>query len=81
MKQEIQPSDEKVWSDIENSQKPMSDDDALLSATGKVGELKRYDLKPQFWRFQLTGSGCTISGLVSLLFNEQSVVEPMLTHL
>jgi choline transport protein len=41
MKQEIQSSDEKVWSDVESNSKPVSDDEALLSATGKVGELKR----------------------------------------
>jgi choline transport protein len=42
MKQRIQSSDEKVWSDVENNSKIVSDDDALLSSTGKVGELKRY---------------------------------------
>jgi choline transport protein len=39
--QQIQSSDAKVWQDIENNSKPISDDDALLNATGKVGELKR----------------------------------------
>jgi len=42
MKQEIQSSNETVWNDVESNSKPVSDDDALLSATGKVGELKRY---------------------------------------
>jgi len=41
MKQQIQSSDEKVWSDVESNKKVVSDDDALLSSTGKVGELKR----------------------------------------
>ena len=40
MKQEIQ-LDEKIWTDVENNTKPVSDDDDLLNATGKVGELKR----------------------------------------
>jgi choline transport protein len=43
MKQEIQSSDKQVWKDIETNTKIMSDDDALLNSTGKVGELKRYD--------------------------------------
>jgi choline transport protein len=42
MKQEIQSSDEKVWTDVESNSKSVSDDDAMLNATGKVGELKRY---------------------------------------
>jgi len=42
MKQDIQPpTDEKVWRDVESNMKVVSDDDALLNATGKVGELKR----------------------------------------
>jgi hypothetical protein len=67
MKQQIQSSDEKVWSDVESNKRVVSDDDALLSSTGKVGELKRYVwLYPELWSFYLTISGCTISGLVSL---------------
>jgi len=42
-KQQIQSSDEKVWSDVENNSEMVSDDDALLRSTGKVGELKRYE--------------------------------------
>ena len=34
-------SDEKVSYDIENNTKMASDDDALLTSTGKVGELER----------------------------------------
>lgn len=41
-KQAIQSSDEKVWSDVESNKAIVSDDDALMNATGKVGELKRY---------------------------------------
>jgi hypothetical protein len=67
MKPEFQSSDEKIWNDIENNTKMTSDDDALLTSTGKVGELKRYDSMPKALRFQLTTSGCTISGLVSVL--------------
>jgi hypothetical protein len=67
MMQEIQSSDEKAWSDLERNTKVISDDDALLSSTGKIGELKRYYPEPRFSRSQLTLSGCTISGLVSLL--------------
>jgi hypothetical protein len=67
MKQQIQSSDEKVWSDVESNKKVVSDDDALLSSTGKVGELKRYvSLYLELWSFHLTISGYTISGLVSL---------------
>jgi hypothetical protein len=42
MEHQIQSSDEKVWSDVESNKRVVSDDDALLSSTGKVGELKRY---------------------------------------
>jgi hypothetical protein len=45
-KQTIQSSDEKVWSDVESNTITVSDDDALMKATGKVGELKRYDSPP-----------------------------------
>jgi len=44
MKQAIQPMVEKVWSDVESNQIIMSDDEALMKATGKTGELKRYVL-------------------------------------
>jgi choline transport protein len=40
-KQTIQSSDEKAWSDVESNTLVISDDDALMKATGKVGELKR----------------------------------------
>lgn len=67
MKQTIQSSDEKAWSDVESNTKVISDDDALMNSTGKVGELKRYDWLPHFARSQLTTSGCTTFGRVSLL--------------
>jgi hypothetical protein len=41
-KETIHSSDEKVWSDVEKNTLVVSDDDALMRATGKVGELKRY---------------------------------------
>ncbi|PMD32461.1 amino acid transporter [Hyaloscypha variabilis F] len=40
-KETIHSSDEKVWSDVESNTLVVSDDDALMKATGKVGELKR----------------------------------------
>ena len=45
-KETIHSSDEKVWSDMENNSLVVSDDDALMKATGKVGELKRYGCLP-----------------------------------
>jgi hypothetical protein len=68
IKQTIQPSDEKMWSDVESNTQVVSDDDALMKSTGKVGELKRYDYPVRFGRSQLTTSGCITSGRVSLLF-------------
>ena len=65
MKQEIQPSSEN-WTDIEPNSKIVSDDDALLRATGKVAELKRYDCD-SFGELWLTVLGCTTFGLVSLV--------------
>jgi choline transport protein len=50
MKQEIQSSDEKVWSDVESNTRIISDDDALMNSTGKVGELKRYNRLPHSTR-------------------------------
>jgi len=54
IKQTIQPSDEKMWSDVESNTQVVSDDDALMKSTGKVGELKRYDYPVRFGRSQLT---------------------------
>jgi hypothetical protein len=45
-KETIHSSDEKVWSDVESNTLVVSDDDALMKATGKVGELKRYGYLP-----------------------------------
>jgi hypothetical protein len=41
MKQEIQATEGKFPNDLESNMKIVSDDDALLATTGKVGELKR----------------------------------------
>jgi hypothetical protein len=41
MKHEVQPIGEESWNDVESNAKIISDDDALLESTGKVGELKR----------------------------------------
>ena len=54
MQPAIESSVEKVWSDVESNTKMSSDDDALMSSTGKVGELKRYDAKATSYRLQLT---------------------------
>jgi hypothetical protein len=53
---------------MESNTPVISDDDALMKSTGKVGELKRYDRPLRFETSQLTTSGCTTSGRVSLLF-------------
>jgi len=45
-KETIHSSDEKVWSDVESNTLVVSDDDALMKATGKVGVLKRYGYLP-----------------------------------
>ena len=43
--------DEKVWCDVESNKITMSDDEALMKATGKTGELKRYVLLTCFLIF------------------------------
>lgn len=75
MKQEIRTTSKNVWRDVENNVKIASDDDALLNQTGKVGELKRYDLVLlSKWQL-LTTLGCTISGLVSPSPSSKLLVE------
>jgi hypothetical protein len=52
MKSDIQAVDQKVWNDVESNMKVMSDDEALLVSTGKVGELKRYGSIPGWWKIR-----------------------------